>query len=94
MPRFDSTVSWGNVISFGTTIITGVGLAATLFIWGGRLSERADNFDREMLRLRATSEAHETRIRGIEQMSARQDERLVLILDALRKIEGRLDLGR
>lgn len=93
MPRFDATVSWGNVISFGATLISGVGLASALFIWGGRLSERSDNFDRELLRIQSTISAHEARIRGVEQMSARQDERLVLILDALRKIEARLDRG-
>ncbi|MDP0928998.1 MULTISPECIES: hypothetical protein [Paracoccus] len=94
MPRIDATISFGNIISLVGTILTAIGMASALFVWGGRLSERASNFDTELLRLQSTAQSHETRIRTVEQMSARQDERLVLILDALRKIEARLDRGQ
>lgn len=91
MPRIENTVSLGNIISIVGTVLTAMSMVGAMVYWGGRLSERADSMEREMLRLQSTAAAHETRIRSVEQMSARQDERLVLILDALRKIEARLD---
>lgn len=91
MPRIENTVSLGNILSIVATALTVMGMVGAMIYWGGRLSQRADGMEREILRLQSTSAAHETRIRGVEQMSARQDERLVLILDALRKIEARMD---
>lgn len=42
-------------------------------------------------RMREQLIGHEARIRAIEQSSARQDERLLLILDSVKKIEVKLD---
>lgn len=44
-------------------------------------------------RVRETLAGHEARIRSIENNSARQDERLLLILDSVRKIEANLERG-
>lgn len=91
MPRIENTVSLGNLLSIAATILTIMSMVGAMVYWGGRLSQRAENMEREVLRLQSTAAAHETRIRSVEQMSARQDERLVLILDSLRKIEAKMD---
>ena len=94
MPRIENTVSLGNLLSIAATILTIMSMVGAMVYWGGRLSQRAENMEREVLRLQSTAAAHETRIRSVEQMSARQDERLVLILDSLRKIEAKMDRGQ
>ena len=93
MAHIDNRVSLGNIISLGATVLTGAGMAAALFVWGGRLSERSDSFDRSILQMQTAISGHETRLRQMEQLSARQDERLLLILDAVRKIEAKIDRG-
>ncbi len=89
--QLDNRISLGNVISFGATLLTGIGMAAALFVWGGRLSERSDNVGRDIIQVQTSITGHESRIRTIEQSAARQDERLMLILDSLRKIETQLE---
>lgn len=41
----------------------------------------------------ASIAANEARIRALETATARRDERMVLILDSLRKIESRMERG-
>lgn len=91
MPKIDQTISLGNLLSVIGTLLTALGMAGALFLWGGKISERAENIDREILHIQSDLSSHEARIRAVEQMSARQDERLTLILDSLRKIEAKIE---
>lgn len=84
-----------NIITL-TTILVATGIS-----WGtikAQMSNLAEKIaDQETsavaseIRHRDTQAGHEARIRTIEQSSARQDERLLLILDSVRKIEAKLD---
>lgn len=89
--QIDNRVSAGNIISLAATLLTSVGMIAALFVWGGRLGERSEGHGRDIIQVQTTIAGHENRIRSMEQAAARQDERLILILDSLRKIESRLE---
>jgi len=65
-------------------------LVAGAVAWGN-LSGRAETMASDISKVTATAAANEARIRALETAAARQDERMVLILDSLRKIESRLE---
>lgn len=91
--QIENRVSIGNIISLVATLLTGVGMAAGLFLWGGRIGQQVTGHGRDLLQVQTTIAGHDSRIRAMEQSAARQDERLILILDSLRKIENRLERG-
>lgn len=83
-PSIDNRISLGNLLVAGGMVV-GISVA-----WGN-LSGRADNMAAKVADQAAATASHEARIRAIETTAARQDERMVLILDSLRKIEARLE---
>ena len=82
-----AAVIQGNLLVAGGRMIVGIAVA-----WGN-LSGRADTTAESVSKNRADIAAQEARIRAVETSSARQDERMILILDSLRKIESRMDGG-
>lgn len=91
MPEIEKKVTTGNLWSIiGTVVSTGAMIVA-LSVWGGRSSQRLDVLEAARIEVQASLSAHETRIRATENSTARQDERLLLILDTVRKIEARLE---
>lgn len=83
-PSIDNRISLGN-------ILVGIGMIVSIAVAWGTLSGRADTLATDLSKLASEAASHEARIRAIETTSARQDERMVLILDSLRKIEARLE---
>lgn len=84
VPSVDNRISTGNLLLAGSMLV------AVAVAWGN-LSGRAENMASEITKVSAQSSANEARIRALETATARQDERMILILDSLRKIEGRLE---
>lgn len=84
--QFDNRLSAGNILVVLGMVVGG----ATAW---GHLNGRADSMTAKLADHAASLSAHEARIRAMETTTARQDERMVLILDSLRKIEARLDAG-
>ena len=82
--QFDNRLSAGNILVVVGMVVGG----ATAW---GHLNGRADSMSAKLSDHAATLSAHEARIRATETTAARQDERMILILDSLRKIESRLD---
>ncbi|MFC3569208.1 hypothetical protein [Paracoccus simplex] len=82
--QFDNRLSAGNILVVLGMVVGG----ATAW---GHLNGRADSMAAKLADHAASLSAHEARIRAMETTTARQDERMVLILDSLRKIEARLD---
>lgn len=83
-PTLDNRVSLGN-------ILVAAGMVASVAVAWGNLSGRADTMASDIAVQKASVAANEARIRALENATARQDERLILILDAVRKIETQLD---
>lgn len=83
-PSIDNRISLGNILVAGSMVV-GIALA-----WGN-LSGRTDSIAVKLSETTAITAAHEARLRALETSSARQDERMMLILDGLRKIEARLE---
>lgn len=82
--EFDNRISLGHLITVGT-------LAATVAMAWGDVTSRTENLAERVAASGAAIAANEHRIRIVEQASARQDERMSLILDGLRKIETKLE---
>lgn len=82
--EFESRVSLGNLIVLAFAALA---LAVT---WGG-LNHRTDTLTRDVSANKALIAANDARVRTLEQSVARQDERLLLILESLRKIEKQLE---
>lgn len=91
MPEIEKRITTGNIWSIIGTIGSTLVIIAGLFVWGGRQSQRLDMLQANDAVTQTTLVTHETRIRAIETSSARQDERLLLILDSVRKIEAKLE---
>ncbi|VDS07939.1 hypothetical protein PARHAE_01119 [Paracoccus haematequi] len=91
MPEIEKRITTGNIWSIIGTIGSTLVIIAGLFVWGGRQSQRLDTLQANDAVMQTTLVTHETRIRAIETSSARQDERLLLILDSVRKIEAKLE---
>jgi len=87
VPTVDNRISMGNILVAGGMIVS-VALA-----WGN-LAGRAETLGSQQAQSRASIAANEARIRALENAAARQDERMILILDSLRKIEGRIEDDR
>lgn len=83
-PLIDNRISLGNLLVAG-------GMIVSIAIAYANLSGRAETLSGKVAELAVTAAAHEARIRAMETTAARQDERMVLILDSLRKIESRLE---
>lgn len=94
MPSIEPRITTGNVISTASTLLVALGMIITLAVWSGRQGQRIDNAEKQVLTNQTSLAGHESRIRSIEQSSARQDERLLLILDSVRKIEAKLERDR
>lgn len=83
-PSIDNRISLGNILVAG-------GMIVSISVAWGTLNGRAETLAAELSKQAAATASHEARIRAMETTTARQDERLVLILDGLRKIESRLE---
>ena len=86
-----------NIVTLGAILVT-AGISWGVMTAGlGQVQEQVktqqDNAITTDQRNRETLAAHEARIRGLENNGARQDERLLLILDSVRKIEAKLERG-
>ena len=84
-----------NIITLGAILVTA---GVSWGVMSGGLSQvreqvrmQQNSVSANEQRVRETLAGHEARIRTIEQSSARQDERLTLILDSVRKIETQLE---
>ncbi|QLH15840.1 hypothetical protein HYQ43_17040 [Paracoccus pantotrophus] len=86
LPSVDNRISAGNML-------VALGMIVSVAVAWGNLSGRSDNMAAELSAVRAMAAANEARIRALETATARQDERMVLILDSLRKIESRIERG-
>lgn len=84
--EFDRRISMGNV--FTALSILGLGLMA----YRDLTEQTALLAAQQEINTKAIS-SNEGRIRSVEYTTARQDERLILILDSLRKIEAKIDRG-
>lgn len=84
VPSVDNRISTGNLLLAGSMLV------AVAVAWGN-LSGRAETMSSKIAEVTASAAANEARIRALETATARQDERMVLILDSLRKIESRLE---
>ena len=84
MPSIDNRISSGNLLVAG-------GMIVTIAVAWGNLSGRADNMNERIMSNSASIAATEARVRALETNNARQDERMILILDSLRKIESRIE---
>ena len=91
MTTIDNRVTLGNVLSIIGTIITTGGLLVTVSVWSGRQDQRIDQMEKAMLDTQTALAGHESRIRQVEQSTARQDERLLLILETVREIKSKLE---
>ncbi len=83
-PAIDNRISLGNILVAG-------GMIVSVAVAWGNLSGRSDALAQELAKQAATTASHEARIRAMETTTARQDERLLLILDSVRKIEAKLE---
>lgn len=83
-PSIDNRISLGNILVAG-------GMIVSIAVAWGNLSGRAETLSGKVTEQASLVAAHEARIRAMETTTARQDERMVLILDSLRKIESRLE---
>ncbi len=84
------TRTLGNILSIISTVIAVAGMIVTLSIWGARQDQRMLQSERRIEQNAANITATEVRLRSIEQSTARQDERLLLILDNVREIKESL----
>ncbi|WP_273687385.1 hypothetical protein [Ketogulonicigenium vulgare] len=84
-PTIDYRISFGNILVM-------VAMLGSLGVGWGVLNSSSTNLAIRHTELSATVAAQESRIRSLEMTSARVDERMILILDSLRKIEGRLEM--
>ena len=91
MTPIENKITLGNVLSIIGTAITAIVLLVTVSSWSGKQEQRLGGFEKELITNQTALAGHENRIRAIEQSSARQDERLMLILDTVRKIEAKLE---
>lgn len=82
--EFDNRISLGHLITVGT-------LAVSVALAWGDVTSRTENLAERAAGASSALTAHESRIRAVEQTSARQDERMTLILDGIRKIETKLE---
>lgn len=83
-PSIDNRISLGN-------ILVAAGMVVSISVGWGHLTSRQNSTTAEVAANKAAIAAHEARIRAIENSSARHDERLLLILDSVRKIEAKLE---
>ncbi|RJE87950.1 hypothetical protein [Paracoccus onubensis] len=82
--EFDKRVSSGN-------LLVAAGMAVSV-IWGySQLTATAERLNEKTSDQAKAIASNEARIRSVEYTTARQDERLILILDSLRKIEAKID---
>ncbi|MTH76302.1 hypothetical protein [Paracoccus aestuariivivens] len=84
MVQVDNRISTGNILVAG-------GMIVSIAVAWGNLSGRADNINERVVHNAASIAAAEARVRALETNNARQDERMILILDSLRKIEARIE---
>lgn len=82
--NIDNRISFGNILVVVTMAVGGIGSWAALSASASRTAD-------EVAATKAAIASHDGRIRAIENSSARQDERLMLILDSVRKIEAKLE---
>lgn len=84
-PVLDNRISAGN-------ILVAAGMLVSVAVAWGSIRWQTNAMASEISSHAATAAAHEARIRVIETTTARQDERLSMILTSLQKIEGKVDL--
>ncbi|WP_273688482.1 hypothetical protein [Ketogulonicigenium vulgare] len=85
-PTIDYRISFGNILVM-------VAMLGSLGVGWGVLNSSSTNLTIRHSELAAAVAAQESRIRSLEMTSARVDERMILILDSLRKIEHQLDMA-
>ena len=91
MPHVENRVTLGNILTLIGTIISAGVILVSIAMWSGRQSQRIEANERAVLENRTSIAGQESRIRAIETSLARQDERLLLILDTVREIKAKLE---
>ncbi len=92
-PQIDKRITLGSIFATAASL---VGLLATLFMgvfWIGGQGQTIGEHSKKIESNAAGIVQLGERVRSIETNSARQDERLLLILDSVRKIEAKLERG-
>lgn len=89
-PRIDPRISWGNIASLVATVLTAIAMLAALLMWGARQDQRMLQSEHRIEQNTRAIAASEVRIRSLEQISGRQDEKLGLILEDLREVKRML----
>lgn len=83
-PTIDNRISLGNVLVV-------LGMVVSIAMAWGNLSGRADKLAETVAANTADIATAESRLRTVEQAQARQDERMLYIIDSLNKIASRLE---
>ena len=91
MPHVENRITLGNILTLIGTIISAGVILVSIAMWSGRQSQRIEANERAVLDNRTSIAGQESRIRAIETSSARQDERLLLILDTVSEIKTKLE---
>lgn len=91
MPDIEKRVTTGNLWSIIGTLVSTSAMIVALSVWGGRSAERLDVLEAAGLAAQARMSEHDQRIRSVENAAGRQDERLLQILDVVRKVEAQLE---
>ena len=87
-PKMENRITTGNLISLTATFVTTVGVIVSVSLWAGKQDQRMIDSERRIERNATAVAANEVRIRAMESASARQDEKLTLILEQLREIRA------
>lgn len=87
----DKRISVGSMIATGVSALTGIGIILGAVFWIGDQSRSIEEHNKRIEHTAINVAALAERVRLMETTSARQDERLLLILDTVRKIETKLD---
>lgn len=93
-PQVENRITTGNVISVAATLLTLVGMGAAATMWSGRLDQRMLESEKRIEINAREIAANEIRIRSIENRGERQEVRLELILETMRKIEAQMEVLR
>lgn len=91
MPHVESRLTFGNILSLAGTLLSAAAILVTVSSWSAKQEQRINGIEKETIQNRAAVVANEARIRQVETLSARQDERLVLILETVREIKAKVD---
>ena len=89
--QYDSRITKGSMISTAASVLGMLVILFTGVFWIGGQGQTINEHTKKIEANAASIVQLGERVRSIENNSARQDERLLLILDSVRKIEAKLE---